>query len=455
MCAAQTHALAAAAPKQSESDVNISPRRAEWAARSHDAPTRELLERDSKAFLHQSVSTPCLDAIAKADGIWIEDVAGRRFMDFHGNNVHHIGYGHPRLKRAIAEQMDTLPFAPRRFACEPAVALAEKLADITPEGLSKVLFATGGSDAVEIALKLARLATGRYKTISFWDSFHGAGFGASSVGGEELFRSPAFGPLLPGTHHVHPFGSDEYDDPLGPAHAIAEILEREGDIAAVIAEPVRATTAHLPPPGFWKAVREACEAHGALLIFDEIPAGLGKTGHMFATHAEGVTPDIIVVGKSLGGGIVPIASVICRAELDVAGDFAIGHYTHEKNPVLARAALTTIQIIEDEELVENAASVGARAMERMQEMQERHPLISDVRGRGLLLGIELRDPDIGEPANDTAEAVMYAALDRGLSFKTAMGNILSLTPPLITTNEHMDRALDIIGEALGEIGRAG
>lgn len=440
-----------AKPAQSESDVNISPRRAGWAARSHDDATRALLERDAKAFLHQSVSTPCLDVIVEADGIWITDMAGRRFMDFHGNNVHHIGYGHPRLKRAIADQMDTLPFAPRRFACEPAVELAEKLVEITPEGLTKVLFATGGSDAVEIALKLARLATGRHKTISFWDSFHGAGFGASSVGGEELFRSPAFGPLLPGTFHVHPFGSGEYDDPLGPARAIAEILEREGDIAAVIAEPVRATTAHLPPPGFWKAVREACDAHGTLLIFDEIPAGLGKTGHMFATHAEGVTPDMIVVGKSLGGGIVPIASVICRTELDVAGDFAIGHYTHEKNPVLARAALTTIQIIEDEELVDNANTVGARALARMAEMKERHALIGDVRGRGLLLGIELTGPD----ANDAAEAVMYAALDQGLSFKTAMGNILSLTPPLVTTHEHMDRALDIIDEALGEIERTG
>jgi citrate synthase len=143
--------------------------------------------------------------VVKAEGIWIEDAGGRRYMDFHGNNVHHIGYGHPRLKEAIRRQMDELPFAPRRFANEPAVALARKLAGIAPGGLSKVLFTTGGSDANEVALKIARAATGRFKTISFWDSFHGAGFGAASVGGEALFRSGPIGPLLSGTEHVAPF----------------------------------------------------------------------------------------------------------------------------------------------------------------------------------------------------------------------------------------------------------
>ena len=168
---------------ESEGDTNLTDRRARWQAGALDEPTRALLARDARAFLHQSVSTPCLNAIAKAEGIWIEDAAGRRYMDFHGNNVHHIGYGHPRLKRAIAEQMDALPFAPRRYACEPAVELAEKLAAITPGDLSKVLFTTGGSDAVEVAVKIARTATGRFKTLSFWDAFHGAGFGAGGAVG--------------------------------------------------------------------------------------------------------------------------------------------------------------------------------------------------------------------------------------------------------------------------------
>src|SRR4051812_28468955 len=158
---------------QSEGDTNLTSRRPAWQERALDPATRRLLARDEAAFLRQSVSTPCLNAIARAEGLWIEDVGGRRYLDFHGNNVHHIGYGHPRLRRAIAEQMDTLSFAPRRYACEPALLLAEKLAAIAPPGLSKVLFTTGGSDAVELAVKLARAATGRFKTLSFWDAFHG------------------------------------------------------------------------------------------------------------------------------------------------------------------------------------------------------------------------------------------------------------------------------------------
>ena len=184
-------------PAESESDTNLSPERRAWAARNLDAAARSLLAEDERYFLRQSVSTPCLNAIVKAEGIWIEDTAGRRLMDFHGNNVHHIGYGHPRLKAAIARQMDALPFTPRRYTSEPAVALAKKLAGIAPGNLSKALFTTGGSDAVEVAIKIARVATGRYKTLSFWDAFHGAGFGAAAVGGEALFRSGPVGPLLP------------------------------------------------------------------------------------------------------------------------------------------------------------------------------------------------------------------------------------------------------------------
>jgi 4-aminobutyrate aminotransferase len=362
--------------------------------------------------------------------------------------------------------MDALPFAPRRFACEPATALARKLADIAPGSLSKVLFATGGSDAVEIALKVARAATGRFKTISFWDSFHGAGFGAASIGGEQMFRSGPIGPLLPGAEHVPPF--DCYRNPFGYSHTGREphgdacgrlcanmvryILEREGDIAAVVAEPNRAVP-YIPPPGFWAEIRQACDDHGALLIFDEIPTGLGKTGRMFACEHDGVVPDILVLGKALGGGILPIAATLCRPELDIAGDWAFGHYTHEKNPVTARAALTTIEIIEDEGLVENAAAIGAHAMDRLFELMDRHPAIGDVRGRGLLMGVELVvDRDSREPDVALAEDVLYRALDQGLSFKITMGNVLTLTPPLTISRDEMDAAIDILDSCLAGAG---
>ena len=455
------------APLQSEGDVNQTPRRSAWQRDHLDEPTRNLLARDSATFLHQSVSTPCLSAIRRAEGIYIEDMAGRRFMDFHGNNVHHVGYAHPHVIAAIKAQLDELSFAPRRFASERAVELAEALSAqfkrLTGQA-GRVLLTTGGSDAVEVAIKLARAATGRFKTLSFWDSFHGAGFGAASVGGESLFRhGVAVGPLLPGTEHVAPFGCyrcayghtvDEHGQPflaqcrLACAAMVKYVLEREGDVAAVIAEPARAVP-YIPPSGYWQAVREACNAHGTLLIFDEIPTGLGKTGHFFAAEHDGAAPDIVVLGKALGGGVLPIAACIARDDLNVAGAYALGHYTHEKNPVTAAAALATLEVIERDGLVENAARVGAHALGRLQEMKQRHAVIGDVRGRGLLLGIELvTDRAAKTAAPDLAEQVLYRALSRGLSFKTTMGNVLTLTPPLITTMAQMDEALDILVECL-------
>jgi 4-aminobutyrate aminotransferase len=461
-----------ATPTQSESDVNRTPLRAAWQAEHLDEASRRLLARDDAAFLHQSVSTPCLAPVVKAEGLFIEDMAGRRYMDFHGNNVHHVGHAHPEVIAAIKTQLDTLSFAPRRFASERAVELAEALSarfKALTGSAARVLFTTGGSDAVEVAIKLARAATGRFKTLSFWDSFHGAGSGAASVGGESLFRSGRFGPLLPGSEHVAPFGCYRcpYGHPvdtdgqpelercrLACASMVRYVLEREGDVAAVIAEPARAVP-YIPPPGYWQAVREACHAHGTLLIFDEIPTGLGKTGRFFAAEHDGAAPDIVVLGKALGGGVLPIAACVARDELNVAGEFALGHYTHEKNPVSAAAALTTLRIIERDDLVAHAARIGEHALECLNALKQRHRTIGDVRGRGLLLGIELVvDRASKKPANAAAERVLYRALSRGLSFKTSMGNVLTLTPPLIVTQAQMDQAIDILDECLREESRA-
>ena len=451
-------------PDRIEGDSNLSPRRRAWTAGHDDPETLALLEADSRHFLHQSLSSPCLDVVVKAEGIWIEDRAGRRYMDFHGNSAHHIGYGHPRLIAALKDQLDDLPFTPRRFTSDPAIALAAKLGEIAPGELSKVLFAPSGSDAIEIALKLARAKTGRFKTLSFWDSFHGAGFGGASVGGEATFRSGAIGPLLAGSEHVAPFtcyrcpyGHKDRDgqpdlDACGMACAqmVRYVLEKEGDVAAMIAEPVRAVP-YVPPPGFWRAVRDACDDHGTLLIFDEIPSGLGKTGRLFASEHYDVVPDIVVLGKALGGAALPIAAVIARPELDVAGEVAFGHYTHEKNPLICRAALTTIEISEDEGLVENARIVGAHGLARLEEMKRRHAMIGDVRGKGLLLGIDLvEDRETKTPALDGGEAVLYGALDAGLNFKLSMGNVITLTPPLTLTEAEMDAALDILDDVIAD-----
>jgi len=447
---------------QGEGDSNLSPNRRAWQqSQSDDPETARLLEEDAQLFIHQSLSTPCLAAVRKVEGLWIEDTLGNRYMDFHGNNVHHIGYAHPRLAEALKAQIDELPFAPRRFTNEPAVGLARKLADLAPGDLDKVLFATGGSDAVDMAIKLARNVTGRHKTVSFWDSFHGAGFGGMTVGGESLFRND-IGPLLAGAEHVAPFSCYRcaygHDAPQGIpdlnackmacAQMVRYVLEKEKDVAAVIAEPVRAVP-YVPPPGFWTAVREACDEMGALLIFDEIPSGLGKSGKMFVCENFDVVPDILVLGKALGGGMLPIAAMITRTELDNMADLALGHYTHEKNPLTTRAALTTLDIIEDEGLVENAAEVGAHALARLHDMKDKHPLIGHVTGIGLIMGIELViDQETKTPATDVADRIMYRCLENGLSFKTTMGNVLTLTPPLIVSKTEMDHALDIIEDAI-------
>lgn len=439
-----------------EGESNRSSARTAWLEKTRTPASIALLERDAKVFLHQSLSSPCVATIANAEGSWIEDIDGRRYLDFHGNSVHHIGYRHPRVVEAIKRQLDDLSFAPRRFTCDVSVSLAEELVRLAPDGIEKLLFTTGGSDANEVAVKIARAKTGRFKTISFWDSFHGAGLGAASFGGEATFRSHIAGPLLPGTEHVAPFAC--YRCPYGHAgpavcglacaNMVEFVLQREGDVAAVIAEPMRAVP-YVPPPGFWKSVRDACNRHGALLIMDEIPTGLGKTGRMFAFEHDDIVPDIITLGKSLGGGILPIAACLAHRDLDVCGDFAIGHYTHEKNPVTARAALTTLQVIQDEDLVSRSARLGESAMGRLQDSIGAATIVGDIRGRGVMFGVEIvADRDTKAPGNALAERIYYGCLERGLSFKISQGCVLTLSPPMTISEADLDLALSILEDVV-------
>ena len=439
-----------------EGDLNISPHRRQWAAENIDANTRRFLEEDAESFLHQSLSTPCLNVIKSASGSGFEDAAGRRYLDFHGNNVHTVGFGHPKVIAAIKGQLDELSFCTRRYTCESAIRFAEKLIQIAPEGLDRVLLAPGGTSAIGMALKIARVATGRFKFVSMWDSFHGASLDAISIGGEAIFRRD-IGPLLPGCEHVPPADNRHCPFKCGAACSLAcadyveYVLEKEGDVAAVIGETIRSIP-FIPPPDYWKRIRAACDKHGALLILDEIPMGLGRTGRMFGCQHYDVTPDILVLGKGLGGGIFPLAAVLCRGALNVAPHTALGHYTHEKNPVACAAGLATIQIIEEEGLVLHARKLGAYTVERLRHMAKRHPLIGDIRGLGLILGVELlRNHATLEPASDEAERVMYAALQGGLNFKVTQGNVLTLTPALTLTQAEMDQALSILERALASV----
>ncbi len=441
-------------PERAEGDVNLSPRRSAWSDQYIDDETAQLLADDARYFLHQSLSTPCLNAIRGSNGIYLEDLQGRKIMDFHGNSVHQVGHGHPRVIEAIKQQLDQIPFCPRRYTNQVAVDLAKRLIDLAPDGLDKVLFAPGGTLAIGMALKLARYATGRHKTISMWDSFHGASLDAISIGGEALFRKDV-GPLLPGTEHIPPptrgkcqFNCSD-EEHSGCIDYLDYVLSMQGDVAALIAEPIRWTTVELPPPGYWGRVREICDKHQVLLIFDEIPSALGRTGKMFVCDHFDVVPDMLVIGKGLGGGIFPMAALIAREELDIAGDRALGHYTHEKSSVGCAAALATLDCIEQEGLIKNSIELGRHALERLMEMQSQLPLIHDVRGLGLHLGIDLRRD--GKPAIDDADAVLYHSLSRGLSYKVGGGCVLTLSPPMTITRDQLDHALDIVEQGIRSV----
>jgi 4-aminobutyrate aminotransferase len=344
------------------------------------------------------------------------------------------------VKRAL----DTLPFSPRRYTNEYAVRLGKKLGELSPADLKKVLFAPGGAEAIGMALKLARLATGRHKTISMWDSFHGASLDAISLGGEALFRS-GIGPLLPGTEHVQPCDPRHCNFGCGGscnlrcADYVEYVLAKEEDVAAVVVETVRSTDVQIPPRDYYRKLRAACDRHGALLILDEIPVCLGRTGTMFAFEPYGIVPDMVVLGKGLGGGVFPMAALVARVGLDIAGERALGHYTHEKSPVGCAAALATLDVIEEEKLLLRSRTLGERALARLRRMK--HESIVEVRGIGLLLAIELNQAGL-------AEEVLYRCLSRGLSFKVGQGSVLVLAPPLVISEPDLDRALDVLEQSL-------
>jgi 4-aminobutyrate aminotransferase len=439
---------------ESEGDVNLTSARTAWQSAHLDEATRAMLAEDARYFLHQSLSSPCLNALSGCEGSFLIDLQGRRYLDFHGNNVHQVGFGHPKVKQAICNALEELPFCTRRYTNKYAVGLARKLAALSPGTLNKCLFAPGGSEAISMAIKLARMATGRFKTISMWDSFHGATLDAISLGGEALFRNQ-IGPLLPGAEHVPP--PEPLQCPfrcglscsLQCADYIEYVLRKEGDIAAVVAETVR-STGTIPPPGYWQKLRSICNRYGTLLILDEIPHGLGRTGTMFTCEQFGIVPDMLVIGKGLGGGSLPIAALLAREDLDIAQDRALGHFTHEKNPVTCAAALATLEIIEAEGLLQRAQTLGARFVEQLKQLQARHPLIYEVRGLGLLVALVLRRPD-ASPADSDAELIMYAALNKGLSFKVTMGSILTLTPPLTIEEQHLTDAVNILDRCFSEL----
>ena len=444
--------------EREQGDINLTPNRRKFWERNLSGQAKKWFEEDTNYFLHQSLSTPVLNVISKAEGIYLEDLDGKKYIDMHGNGVHNAGFNNAEVIEALKTQLDAgMSFCPRRYTNIPAIELAKKLAEIAPGGLCRSLFCPGGSEAIEMAIMLAKLITGCFKTISYWDSYHGTGMGAASVGGEEHF-SGGLGPMMPGAFHVefpnyyrNPWGFDNKDDVDAEClRQIKVVLQREPEMAAIIGEPISATPM-VPTQKYWQGVKKLCEEFGALLIFDEIIEGFGRTGKMFASEYY-VTPDVLVLGKSLGGGLVPFAGIVTHDRHNTLQQRSIGHYTHEKNALCATAALAEIAYIEKHQLCEHAAELGRYTLKRLNAMKEQHPMIGDVAGVGLHLGIDLvKDRKTKERAVDEAEIIMFKCLEKGLSFKTIEGNVITLRPALIITQEEMDRALGILEEAIADV----
>lgn len=404
-------------------------------------PAASLQARDAAVFLHQHGSTPALSVLRAASGIWLEDEAGRRVIDLHGNTAHHIGHGHPRLIAAIKDQLGRLAFSPRRYTNDAAIALGETLTARFRGGQSRMLLATGGSDAIEIALRLARAATGRSGIIALEGSYHGHGFGALALSSRAL--DPRLGSQMPDIHHITPYWNEGLGGADRMLRDLAALLAARSGIACLIAEPMRSNCI-VPPDGLWRAARSLCDRHGVKLIFDEIPSGLGKTGRFFAHEHFGATPDIVVLGKALGGGVLPIAAVLTDKTLDVASDLTLGHYTHEKNPVTSRAALTTVEIIDDEGLVDRAHRLGliVDTLIRAHLTTRRTP-ITGMRGLGLLRAISF---DAGPET--TEGQVVAAGLNAGVSFTMKGPDAVGFSPPLVMSEADLELAVHGVVTAL-------
>ena len=442
---------------RSEGDVNTTPARQAWNASMDEKRTQALLKRDSEVFLHQAMSTPCLDTLETTEGIYIQDATGKKYMDFHGNNVHQLGYGHPHVINRVQEQIAKLPFSPRRFTNETAIECAEKLTQICGGELNRVLFAPGGTSAVGMALKLARHITGNYKVVSLWDSFHGASLDAISVGGEACFRQ-GMGPLMAGVERIPPAVSYRGAFPVADgsdvhyADYLEYVIEKEGGVGAFIAEAVRNTDVQVPSKAYWKRIREICDKHNVMLIIDDIPNGMGRSGEWFTYQAYDIEPDMLCIGKGLGGGLVPIAAMVTKDKYNTAEQISMGHYTHEKSPIGCAAALATMEAIEQEGLLDKVKVDNQFMREKLLEMKAKYPVIGDVRGIGMLWGIELvTDHESKARAYDEAEAVLYQCLNNGVSFKVSQGNVIQLSPPLIITREQLTEALAIFEEAIAKV----
>jgi len=438
-----------------EGDINVSKLRTAWM-NTFDAQSMDVLTADEDVFMKQSMSTPCLNVIVDAQGCYITDKRGKTYLDFHGNSVHQVGYKNSVVIAAVKQQLDELPFIPRRYTADIVVKAARALIDKTISKDFKVLFTPSGSAAVGIALKIARKVTGKHKVISMWESFHGAGLDAISVGGEYVFNKD-MGPLMPGSIKAIPYNG--YRNLINSTSKqkvanfcldyIEYIIKNEGDIGAILLEPIRATDTHVPPKQYFQRLRDICDQQGIVLIFDEIPTALGRSGEFYVHQTFGIEPDILVLGKGLGGGVIPQAAVLAKSKYDNAQDISLGHYTHEKPAAGCAAICATIRYIDDNKLLENCRTQSAFAIQCSTTLYNKYSCIGDFRITGLLITFELVTDRASKGKNNKlAEQILYYCLEHGLSFKLSAGNCITWHPPLIVTKEQLTFAFHLFEAAI-------
>lgn len=421
---------------------------------------QQVIARD-----HQTVSpsyTRGYPLVAsRGEGAIVEDVDGNRFLDFNaGIAVVATGHCHPRVVEAIREQAGRLiHMSGTDFYYESLVDLAEKLAALSPGAAERrVSFCNSGAEAVEGAMKLARYATGRDKFIAFLGAFHGRTMGALSLTARKAVQRRGFGPLVPGVVHTPypncyrcPFGQTAANCAVECAKFIEDTLLKTiapaEEVAAIVIEPVQGEGGYIvPPQKFFDELARITEKYGILLICDEVQSGVGRTGKMWASEHFNAVPDILSVAKGIASGL-PLGATVARADLMrwTPGAHAS---TFGGNPVACAAALVTIELLE-QELIDNAARMGAHLMARLREWPARFPIVGDVRGLGLMLGIELvRDQSSKTKAPELRDRVVALAFERGLLVLGAGDNTLRLSPPLIISRDQCDFALDTLEECL-------
>ena len=399
--------------------------------------------------------------VTGADGVWLHS-GDRRILDFSSELVNsNLGHGHPRVVRAIQEQAATLNYVTPAFTTQAQATLARMLAKVTPGDLVKTIFTTGGTEANENAIKLARLATGRHKILTQWRSFHGQTQGAMTLGGDN--RRWANEPGITGVVHFlnpDPYRSVFGDDAQKALAHVEEVIWYEGPqyIAAILLEPIVGTSGLIvPPDGFLQGLRVLCDKHDILLILDEVMTGFGRTGRWFAADHWSITPDIMTFAKGVTSGYVPLGGAIVNERVAKHFDQNVywGGLTYSGHALACAAGIATLETYESEGLIANAEKMGAILGRELRALAQKHPSIGDVRGRGLFWGIELvKDRATKEmleqwngPSSALANALKTALFERDV-YVFCRWNMLFVAPPLIVTEDELRIGIRAIDAAL-------